>query len=308
MDYATGSAELSPLEEKDLLLRVQKWHRESQQGSAKWREEARENFDFVAGDQWDEKDRANLKKLLRPCLSFNRIGPIVDAVSGMEVNNRQEVRYIPRTEGDEQVNEVLTGAAQWVRDECDAEDEESDAFIDLIVAGMGWTETRIEYETDPDGIVRIERVDPLEMYWDRSAKRRNLDGARYVCRVKEVDLVDARNLFPGKPDESLHAAWTTPATEDQGAIDRESARYYEGKNLDNAKLGKVRIVECQYWELESYWRALNPQTQEIEEVSEAEYKQLKKKFDQLGMPLQAVKSQRRTYKRCFVGGEILEAG
>lgn len=303
MAEPTQTMALSAMEEKDLLLRIQQWHRESRDGSGKWREEARENYDFVAGEQWDEKDKANLKKLLRPALSFNRIAPIVDAVSGMEVNNRQEVRYIPRTEGDEQVNEVLTGAAQWVRDECDAEDEESDAFIDLIVCGMGWTETRIEYETDPDGIVRVERVDPFEMYWDRSAKRRNLDGARYICRVKEISLTDARAMFPGQPDESLHAAWTTPATAEAGnPINREEARYYaDGSKIDNTQMGRVRIVEAQWWELKPFWRAMDPTTGQLVEVPEERYKELKK----LAPQVQAVKQQKRVYYRAFVGSVVL---
>jgi hypothetical protein len=144
--YATG---LSALEEQDLFIRVKQWHSEASQHSGAWRDETRESYAFVAGDQYDEKDRARLKELMRPCLSFNRIGPVIDSVSGMEVNNRQEVRYIPRTMGDVKVNEQLTDGAAWIRDECDAEDEESDAFIDLLIGGMGWTETRIEYETDP---------------------------------------------------------------------------------------------------------------------------------------------------------------
>jgi hypothetical protein len=76
-------------------------------------------------------------------------------------------------------NELLTSAAKWFRPQCDAEDEESDAFGDLVLCGMGWTETRLDYEDNPEGDPKVDRTDPLEMVWDSGAKKRNLvDGRR----------------------------------------------------------------------------------------------------------------------------------
>jgi hypothetical protein len=300
----TSATGLSPLEEQDLFVRIKQWHSEASQHSGAWRDETRESYAFVAGDQYDEKDRARLKELMRPCLSFNRIGPVIDSVSGMEVNNRQEVRYIPRTLGDVKVNEQLTDGAAWVRDECDAEDEESDAFIDLLIAGIGWTETRIEYETDPDGMIRIERVDPFEMYWDPSARRRNLDDSRYLLRVREMDISDAKAMFPDVDESCLNATWTSATETESKPIDREAARNYESEaSRETPRRGRVRIAECQWWELEPFWRAIDPLTGTITELSEADYKKLSKK-----VTLESVKQQRRVYKRAFLGTKVLEGG
>ena len=299
-----AAAGMSPLEEQDLFIRIKQWHGEAAQHSGQWRDETRESYSFVAGDQYEEKDRARLKELMRPCLSFNRIGPVIDSVSGMEVNNRQEVRYIPRTMGDAAVNEQLTGGAAWIRDECDAEDEESDAFIDLLIGGMGWTETRIEYETDPDGMIRIERIDPFEMYWDPSARRRNLDDARYVIRVREMDIADAKAMFPDADEASLHASWANVTDTDGKAIDRELARNYESEGTSQLpRKGRVRIAECQWWELEPFWRVIDPTTGQIAELSEADYKKLSTK-----VTLESVKQQRRVYKRAFIGTKVIEEG
>ena len=92
---------------------------------------------------------------MRPVVTFNRIAPIVDAIVGHEVTNRQSVRYIPRQLGQEQVNELLNAAAQWVRDECNADGEEGDAFTDCVISGEGWTETRVSYDEDLDGRIVI---------------------------------------------------------------------------------------------------------------------------------------------------------
>ena len=61
-------------------------------GQVNWRREAREDFDFEAGEQLDENDKAILQDAKRPIVIFNRVGTTVDSVSGQEVGNRQEVR------------------------------------------------------------------------------------------------------------------------------------------------------------------------------------------------------------------------
>jgi hypothetical protein len=123
-------------------------------GQVNWRKEAREDFDFDAGEQLNDTDKAILQDAKRPIVIFNRVGTTVDSVAGQEVGNRQEVQFLPRRLGVVKKSELLTSAAKWFRQQCDAEDEESDAFRDLVVCGMGWAETRLDFEDNPEGIRR----------------------------------------------------------------------------------------------------------------------------------------------------------
>ena len=54
-------------------------------GQVNWRREAREDFDFEAGEQLNEEDKAILQDAKRPIVIFNRVGTTVDSVAGQEV-------------------------------------------------------------------------------------------------------------------------------------------------------------------------------------------------------------------------------
>src|SRR5262245_1360146 len=174
---AAESDSYAPTDELDhdaLLTRVKGWFLEDGPHCRKWHTTAKEAYDLKSGEQWTQDEINNLQdpELQRVCLVFNRIEPVIDAVIGSEITNRQEVRYIPRQaspkkpppmapgmpppppmpgENDPQVAEITTEAARWFRDQCDAEHEESAAFADAVTCGMGWTETRLDYEDNPDG-------------------------------------------------------------------------------------------------------------------------------------------------------------
>src|SRR5690606_2834903 len=134
-DYTSGpdSSDSGAMPD-DLTRKLIGWIKEDMPHVSKWRKEAREDFNFYAGNQWSEEDLNELRAKMRPALTFNRIAPLVNAITGSEINNRREVRYIPREQGDAHANEVLSNAAEWFRDECGAEDEESDAFQDAVIS------------------------------------------------------------------------------------------------------------------------------------------------------------------------------
>ena len=98
-------------------------------------------------------------------------------------------------------NELLSGASQWMTDECDAEDHQSEAFGDCAICGIGVTEATIEYEEDPDGKYIERRIDPLEIYWDEDAREKNpSDARRFLSCPRTMPISRARQLFPGFAD------------------------------------------------------------------------------------------------------------
>jgi hypothetical protein len=300
---------VDPPDTDGLFKQLTSWAKQDRDKTAPWRKDAREDFDFVAGEQYAQADKDALKEQLRPIITMNRIDPIIDSVSGSEVANRQEVRYIPREQGDVKVNEVLTSAAQWFRDQCDAEDEESDAFRDTLICGMGWTETRLDYEVEPDGEPRIERIDPLEMVWDGSATKRNLTDSRRVHHVRKLPLEDAKALVPGDfEDADYNAKWwdgledEKPDHTDDDAYDDENSTEAHGTKL-------VTLVRTQWWERVPVYRVVDPTNPQAElTLEEAEFKDLQAKAKMAGAELKFVKQYKRAYRQAYIGSKVLESG
>src|ERR1700693_3883163 len=116
-DTTSGVTEATP-DQEALFKKLKSWFLFDYDKQAEWREHAREDFAFTSGDQLSETDKQKLRDMNRPVINMNGVEPIIDSVSGSEVSNRQEVQFIPRQQGAVQVNEVLTSAAKWFRDQC----------------------------------------------------------------------------------------------------------------------------------------------------------------------------------------------
>ena len=304
----------SLLEKEALYRRLCTLFEKDASHSREWRVQAREDYDFAAGEQWEDTVRRDLESQGRPVITFNRILSVIKAVAGIEINGRHETIYIPRDtgEGDVKINELLSQASQWMADGCDAEDEQSEAFQDALICGMGFTESVIDYEEDPDGKYIERRVDPLEMYWDADARSKNLIDARRVWRVRRMSLDDARSFVKGLgvnvPDSDLNAAWASSAgfgdAEDPKPIED---RQYRDENVEMPvdPRSEVYIVQVQWWERERYWRVADFGGNGVSDMDDDEFSVLKQRAQILGIDIVAGPMTRRVYKQAFLGANML---
>lgn len=279
--------------------------RRSKDHLSDWYNEARNAYDYFAGNQWSVEDLQQLRESRRPAIVFNRIPRVINAIAGLEIENRQEVVYTPRETGDAIASEILTGAADWVRDQCDAEDEESQAFKDALMCGIGWTETRLDFEVDPDGAIIIERVDPLEMVWDITAKKRNLDDAMWIAREKKYKKKDFHAIWPDADVDMLTAAQDPKGLQPH---DRQIAPWYinDQSSKDQRQKDFIEVVQYQKWIRVPFYRVQDTQN-DIIEMTEKEFKKMEKFI--VANDFRYIKQTRRVFKQYFVAGEqMLEKG
>lgn len=304
------------LDKEALFLRLKRWFSEDRDHCEKWHRTAAEEYAMVAGDQWDEEDKKDLEAQSRAPIVFNQVEAVINAVKGQEVANRQEVRYIPRQAttdpnrgADATKVELYTEAARWFRDQCDAEHEESNAFGDTIAVGMGWTETRVDYEENPEGEPKIERLNPLEMLWDAKARKANLTDSRRRWRRRcEVPIEEARALFPGAEDEDLNADWADKDSSSSEANDVSNPRYNGEAREEGSITQSVTLIQVQWKEKEPYYTAAlfaAPMAQpEMKDLSPEDYR----KALERGMVQKGVKRTRTVLWEAWLGAKVLEAG
>jgi hypothetical protein len=302
----------APKQGKDLAVWIQACFKQAKSDMEDWFKEARISFDFVAGHQWDDEDRTILEEEDRMPVTFNRVEPIVEAVLGSEINNRQEVTYLPRGVEDSGLNDNLTAAADYVRDNTDAEDAETDAFRDTIISGLGWTETRVDYLTNPDGDIKIDHIDPLEMLYGRSRKR-NLEDSPHRMRARRISRTDLEEMFPDVDFDEI-VAMSTASDElfdddeaEGGTHDATRAfEYkYDQKTGYNSKDAMFFVVQFQWYELETFYRvALEGK---VVEMSQTKFDGFKRHIEENNIDY--VKQKKKQFKQAFVTGEeVLKTG
>ena len=245
---------------------------------AEWRENFLDDEAFRDGHQWTDEEKSQLEANNRASIVFNRTQVIIASVAGSEVNNRTEVRFIPREIGDVKPNEVLTAGAEWFRDQADAEDAESMSFTDLVTGGLGATETKLDFDEDPEGEPEIERIHPPMFGWDHTDNSKGLTKKRYAFRVLKMDIETAKERFPGKEVYQINATWLDKRSSETPHITNPDDDYDDDQKLSNSPSdGMVTVVQVQYRTREAWVEYVDPQTGQREEMKGAQWAVLEKR-------------------------------
>lgn len=312
---ATPQPEVDPnaMDEDTKLRQFKTWFRVDRDHSADWRKAAKEDFGFFAGNgQWTDQEKQILKDQMRPIITFNRTNPVVKSISGIEISNRQEVKFFPRELGDSQADEVLTSAAEWFRDLSNADDEDSDMFQDVVICGLGCTETTLSFDDDEAGAPVLHCTNPLEMYWDQAARKKNFTDATRRWRVRQMPVARAKELAESLGAEKvsiddLDAWWAGGDDATEKPIDRERARLYqdEGEQVMARDETQVTIAHLQYLDHKEIYDVTDPQSGQKVQVPVDAYQKLKERADMVGVQIIAEKRKVKVIRTAILGSKIL---
>lgn len=290
-----------------LFAKLKGWVRQSLDDHADWYAEARECFGFVSGrsvkgeGQWPGTSWQDMIDSGRQPIEFNRVGPIVDSICGLEINNRQEIKFLPRTQGDVEVDERLSSLAEWARDEAHSEDEESEAFRNAAICGRGATETRLDFTEEPTGKFVDDSLDPLECGVDPAARKQCFADRRYSWRWRDMASDEAQAAFPGVDAKAIDATWArTIDTRDGGEGNKTDYPDETRPALKDDRTPRtVRVVMIEWWEPVDVMLVAKPEAAEPEEMSAEAWAGVEKDATGAGWTAQSVK--RRRYRKAFLG-------
>lgn len=216
--------------------------REAVDAAEPWQNEAQEDYDFVAGNQWTESEKEAFEAQSRPAITINRIKPLMNILSGYQRLNRYDIDFLPRTSDDLQVCEVRKGMTKYILDRCDYDSQESQAFLDCVIGGIGWLDVGYEFDEDAqDGEAYVRREDPFSVYVDPEAHKTDFSDAKHIFRAKWVDKDELILAYPEHKD-AIEAQYRVYDAAEQQEGHRPDPIWYKR----DREIKKVRLVECWY--------------------------------------------------------------
>lgn len=287
-----------------LLHKFQDDCRESVDALSDWHREADEDERYVASHQWDKAVTEHLDSEMRPHLVFNQIHRVVRSYAGKEMMSRYGIRYRPRDFSDDRGASLITEQVRFHRQQSFAKYEESLAFVDLGITGIGCTEIFTDFQDDPTGIIQNHRVPRKEIYWDPLARRRNLLDSRYVIRGRWMGKDDFEQMFEVDPLK-VGTTGDLDLTREKGRIEDASSSWMymigSGKSFRQSR-DEVLVADYQYRQFQPAVVFIRPDGI-MDYAWEEDFPSLQQQFAEMGSPVtNFIKQPRPRYYRCYIAG------
>lgn len=165
--------------------------------------------DYYDGNQWSYDHAAELKRRGQSPVVYNEIKPTIDWLIGTERRARVDFIVIAQeqTEEAEEDARLKTKLMKYLDQSNRASFERSYAAEDAFKAGIGWIEVGLR--GDKSGPPVYQGAESWRnILYDSQATKRDLSDARYIFRIKVVDLDVAIAMIPDKKKELEECAQT----------------------------------------------------------------------------------------------------
>lgn len=225
-----------------VLERARKRFRQAVDAEQEIRTEALIDLEYLAGEQWDPKLKAERERppSPRPCLVFNKVLPPVTQLGNQARQNKPAIKVSPvDSAGDVETAKVLQGMVRHIEYDSDADQAYDTALFYAAGCGFGYWRYTCEYadELSFDQDIKTVTVnDPFSIYLDCYARKPDRSDMKWAFAIDKManDVHEAR-FGPDQAD--LSGDFLTELTE-EGWLDDDGKRVAE------------------YWEVETVEKTL----------------------------------------------------
>lgn len=227
-----------------------------------WIEEAKEDIEFKAGNQWDPEDRAVLETQRRPCLTFNKIKAIVKLLTGHFIQNSARIQVAPEGGEDQQFSDTADRVLDHVDEHAQLDFNLGYLFNGGQTCGRGFIELYLDYERDPifghlrsiyHGKPGVILMDPRGSSYDLNQDR------EFSFKLIQRSKAKLKELYPDKADRIEEISTDSERPDVLGGKEGDANNY--GQAAGRSRVGINRTpgapLETEsgalFW-VKEYWR------------------------------------------------------
>jgi len=184
--------------EKKILQRVYKDLRYSAGKLSKLHKSMKEDFEFVQGKQWEDKDEETLRKQGVKALTINKIKPIIKLITGIERQSKSDFVGFPEGGEDNLVADIVTRLMKNVAKTGDVNVKLSTQFKNGSICGACFLEPYIDYSYDLiNGTLKFKVISGRDVYYDPDGVEYDLSDHKFIIKItRDLSKEDLELLFP----------------------------------------------------------------------------------------------------------------
>lgn len=221
---------------------------------SKWKKEAKEDYNFALGEQWTEEERNILKDEGRPCMTYNKIEPLLDLVGGYERENSARIKVNPEGGEDKIFSEIMDMALKQIDKWTKLGYKLDHVFDDGVACGKGWLEMAISYDEDIlNGDLIFRQLTPWQVVPDPDGSEYDQSDWGHLTKLSHLSKGRLKLLYPDKEkqiDELVEDTFNdTFSTFGEATEADDNDNYHLGKDAGTPGPG---VEDPKFW-LKEYW-------------------------------------------------------
>jgi hypothetical protein len=305
--------ELQAEEDKEIVQRAMACHRLGMDATDEWRQDAIEDLQFLAGDQWDSSVVAQRTQQGRPALTINRLPLFVRSVTNEQRQSKPSVTISPvDSGGDQRTAEVLQGIVRCIERASNADAAYASGGQYAAITGLGYWDVAADYDDERsfDQSLVIRRVsNPFSVLMDPSAKEVAGDDARWVLITTDISKDEWKAIAP---DEAapMGDSWDADGNAPAEWVAKDGVRIHEYRWVEEVpdKLYNIRELPEQLPQLVEVLKAHGIDVS-MGSVLESEVgAEFAGKLEALaGLPMRPTTRRRSRFVK-IAGGQVIERG